>query len=246
VLALPRGLPGAISRTAQCAIVALGTFAAISASGIELSRFSFFAGTLGVGIGFGLQNVVNNFVSGLILLYERPVQPGDVVTVGAVTGEVRRIGVRSSTVRTFEGADVIVPNGTLIAAEVVNWTLSDRTRRVDVAVGLAYGSDPAAVRRVLLAAADRPDVLRDPEPVVLLTGFAESALSFELRFWPRRFDDWVRVASEVRETILGELARQGLRIPFPQRDVHVVTPPAAAGLRNVVRDGRAPPNEDTP
>jgi len=219
--ALPgRGLHGAISKTAQYAVLGLGLLAAIYASGVELSRFSLFAGTLGVGIGFGLQNIVNNFVSGLIL-YERPVQPGDIVEVGAVAGEVRRIGVRSSTVRTFQGADVIVPNATLISTEVVNWTLTDRTRRVEVAVSVAYGSDPELVRHVLLEAVQRGDVLREPVPEVFLTRFGESALEFEVRFWPQRFETWVRVASEVRGTILRELARAGVTIPFPQRDVHV-------------------------
>jgi small-conductance mechanosensitive channel len=218
---LGRGVPGAISKTAQYAVMGLGTLAALYASGLELGKFSLFAGTLGVGIGFGLQNVVNNFVSGLILLYERPVQPGDIIDVGGVSGEVRRIGVRSSTVRTFQGADVIVPNATLISAEVVNWTLTDRTRRVEVAVSVAYGSDPDVVRRILLDAVQRDDVLRDPEPVVLLMRFAESALDFEVRFWPARFETWVVVASEVRATVLRELTRAGITIPFPQRDVHV-------------------------
>jgi small-conductance mechanosensitive channel len=234
-LPLARGLAGAISKTAQYAVVGVGLLAALYASGLELTRFSLFAGTLGVGIGFGLQNVVNNFVSGLILLYERPVQPGDVVEVGKVVGEVRRIGVRSSTVRTFDGADVIVPNGTIIASEVVNWTLADRTRRADVAVSVAYGTDPAAVRRILLAAVDRADVLRRPEPVVLLARLGDSALEFEVRFWPERIDTWVVVASEVRETILLELGRAGISIPFPQRDLHLRSAPPATALGDVAR-----------
>jgi len=217
---LPRGIPSAISKTAQYVLVVIGAVAALYASGIELGKFSLLAGTLGVGIGFGLQNIVNNFVSGLILLYERPMQVGDVVEVGNVSGEVRRIGVRSSTLRTGLGADVVVPNATFISSALVNWTLTDRIRRADVAVSVAYGSDPEVVKRILLGAVQhRDDVLSQPAPEVLITGFGESALQFELRFWPARFDIWMEVASAVRETILRELEGAGVRIPLPQLEV---------------------------
>jgi len=219
---LPRGIPNAISRTAQYLLVVIGAVAALYASGIELGKFGLLAGTLGVGIGFGLQNIVNNFVSGLILLYERPMQVGDVVEIGNVVGEVRRIGVRSSTVRTGLGADVVVPNASFISSELVNWTLTDRIRRADVAVSVAYGSDPEVVKRILLGAVERrDDVLSKPPPEVLFTGFGESSLQFELRFWPARFEIWVAVASAVRETLLRELGLAGINIPFPQRDVNV-------------------------
>ncbi|HET9596772.1 MAG TPA: mechanosensitive ion channel domain-containing protein [Anaeromyxobacteraceae bacterium] len=223
-LDLPRGVSDAISTTARYAVVGLGTLAAVYASGIDLSRFGLLAGTLGVGIGFGLQNIVNNFVSGLILIYERPINIGDVIEVGKVTGEVRRIGVRSSTIRTFQGSEVIVPNGNLISTEVVNWTLTDRTRRVEIAVSVAYGSDPEEVRRLLLATLEgRTDLLATPAPVVLLQAFGDSSLDFELRFWPARFDDAVTIASEVRAAILRALGGAGIEIPFPQRDLRVRT-----------------------
>jgi len=222
---LPRGIPNAISKTAQYALVVIGAVAALYASGIELGKFSLLAGTLGVGIGFGLQNIVNNFVSGLILLYERPMQVGDVVEVGNVSGEVRRIGIRSSTLRTGLGADVVVPNATFISSALVNWTLTDRVRRADVAVSVAYGSDPEVVKRILLGAVQhRDDVLSQPAPEVLITGFGESALQFELRFWPARFDIWMEVASAVRETILRELEGAGVDIPLPQLEVRSPAP----------------------
>ena len=222
---LPRGIPNAISKTAQYALVVIGAVAALYASGIELGKFSLLAGTLGVGIGFGLQNIVNNFVSGLILLYERPMQVGDVVEVGNVSGEVRRIGIRSSTLRTGLGADVVVPNATFISSALVNWTLTDRVRRADVAVSVAYGSDPEVVKRILLGAVQhRDDVLSQPAPEVLITGFGESALQFELRFWPARFDIWMEVASAVRETILRELEGAGVYIPLPQLEVRSPAP----------------------
>jgi len=140
--------------------------------------------------------------------------------VGNVSGEVRRIGVRSSTLRTGLGADVVVPNATFISSALVNWTLTDRIRRADVAVSVAYGSDPEVVKRILLGAVQhRDDVLSQPAPEVLITGFGESALQFELRFWPARFDIWMEVASAVRETILRELEGAGVRIPLPQLEV---------------------------
>ncbi len=223
-LSLPRGVPAAISKTVQYLIVSIGFAFALLASGMEMTRFALLAGTLGVGIGFGLQNVVNNFVSGLILVYERPVQVGDVVEVGKFAGEVRRIGIRSSTLRTFQGADVIVPNANLISSEVVNWTLTDQTRRIDIDVGVAYGSEPARVQEILLGALrGRADVLASPEPLVLFTSFGESALAFQLRFWTRRFDLWQTTASEVRADILRGLGEAGIPIPFPQRDVHLRT-----------------------
>jgi small-conductance mechanosensitive channel len=176
---------------------------------------------------------VNNFVSGLILLYERPVQVGDVVEVGTTVGTVQRIGIRSSTIATFQGAEVVVPNGNLISGELVNWTLSDRKRRIDVDVGVAYGSDPERVREVLLGTlAGRDDVVASPPPAALFTGFGDSALSFQLRFWTQRWDAWVGVASDVRVAVARALADAGIEIPFPQRDLHLrsVAPGAAAAL----------------
>jgi small-conductance mechanosensitive channel len=226
---LPRGIPTAISRTVQYALVALGFSWAVLASGMEVSRFGFLVGALGVGIGFGLQNVVNNFVSGLILLYERPIQLGDVVDVGAVSGEVTRIGVRSSTVRTAAGAEAIVPNATLIAAEVTNWTLSDKRRRVELPVGVAHGTPAERVIEILLGAVrDRPGVLASPPPTALFLRFGDSALEFALRFWTGDFERWQALASEVLVEVQASLGRAGIEIPFPQRDLHLRSVDAAA------------------
>jgi small-conductance mechanosensitive channel len=243
---LPRGVPTAISRTVQYVLVAVGFSWAMLASGMELSRFGFLVGALGVGIGFGLQNVVNNFVSGLILLYERPVQPGDVIEVGQVAGEVTRIGVRSSTVRTFPGAEVIVPNGTLISAEVTNWTLSDRRRRIELPVGVAYGTPPERVIELLLGAVQgRPGVLPSPPPVALFLRFGESALEFTLRFWTGEFEQWPALASEVLVEVNAALGRAGIEIPFPQRDLHLrsVDAAAAQALAGGPRGGAGRPGE---
>ncbi len=220
--ALPRGISAAVSTTVQYALVVLGFSWAVLASGMEMSRFSVLIGALGVGIGFGLQNVVNNFVSGLILLYERPVQVRDIIEVAGISGEVTRIGVRSSTVRTFAGAEVIVPNATLISTEVTNWTLSDRRRRIEIAVGVAYGTEPQQVIDLLLAAVrGRAGVLPDPAPAALFLRFGENAIEFALRFWTGDFDTWQGLASDVMIEVHASLGRAGIEIPFPQRDLHV-------------------------
>jgi small-conductance mechanosensitive channel len=219
---MPRGVPAAISTTLQYFVATLGFLVAVFASGIEMSRFTILAGAVGVGIGFGLQNIVNNFVSGLILLYERPIQKGDTIEMGTLRGNVHRIGVRSSTVRTFDGAEVIVPNATLISSDVTNWTLSDRLRRVEVPVGVSYGSDPRKVIAILEEVArSNPAVLEKPAPAVLFQGFGESSLDFALRVWTSDFDDWIRLRSDLHLAVFEALSREKIEIPFPQRDVHM-------------------------
>jgi small-conductance mechanosensitive channel len=217
-----RGVGYALTTTVHYAVLLLGFLLAISAAGVDLNKVSLLAGAFGVGIGFGLQNVVNNFVSGLILLYERPVQLGDMVEVGGTTGEVRRIGIRSSTIRTPQGAEVIVPNSNLISDRVVNWTFSDRRRRMDIKVGVAYGTDLARVLALLEGVARaHADVLSDPAPQVLFTGFGESSLDFELRAWTALFDNYVVTQSELSLAVARALAEARIEIPFPQRDVHL-------------------------
>ncbi|HYV64914.1 MAG TPA: mechanosensitive ion channel domain-containing protein, partial [Myxococcales bacterium] len=232
---LGRGLRQVVSTLLHYALLLVGFLLALAALGVDLTKVTILASALGVGIGFGLQNVVNNFVSGLILLYEQPVQVGDVIELGTLSGEVRRIGVRSSTVRTFQGADVIVPNSNFISAEVVNWTRSDRWRRVDIALGVAYGTEPARVIELLLAIAKgNGAVSAAPEPVAFFTGFGDSALQFELRVWTA-VDTWVATASDLRASIHETLPRAGLVLAFPQLDVWVRSvPPGAKGATQVL------------
>ena len=149
-MSLPRGVGNSIASLTYYAMMMLGVLVALAAAGFEVSQLAFVVGALGVGIGFGLQNVVNNFVSGLILMFERPIQPGDVVEVSGTSGKVREIGMRATTLSTFEGADVVVPNGMLLSEKLINWTLSDMDRRIDVNVGVAYGSDPNRVLQLLM------------------------------------------------------------------------------------------------
>jgi len=225
-LRLPLGVPQTITQLVHYAIITIGFLLAVASTGFDLTRLTILAGALGVGVGFGLQTVVNNFVSGLILMVERPVRIGDTVEIGTLMGRVKRIGIRASIVRTFSGAEVVVPNGSLIAGNLVNWTLSDPRRRVELPVGVAYGSDVDRVRELLLEVArEHPECLKEPEPVALFLGFGDSSLNFELRFWT--LEDFIRVKSEVTVGINKALIREKIEIPFPQRDVHLVPPPAA-------------------
>ncbi|HSO23388.1 MAG TPA: mechanosensitive ion channel domain-containing protein [Chondromyces sp.] len=231
-LALPRGVPGAINRLTHYVVLVVGVMIAASAAGIDFSRLTLVVGALGVGIGFGLQNIVNNFVSGLILLFERPIRIGDRVELSSqLSGMVERIGIRASIVRTWQGAEVIVPNANLISSEVINWTLSDDRRRMEIPVGVAYGNAPEVVLELLLGVARaHPEVLGEPEPVALFTGFGDSSLDFELRAWTT--GDIVVIPSELRVAINRALAEAGIEIPFPQRDLHLrsVAPGAADRL----------------
>ena len=238
---LPAGVPVAISRTVGYVVVGVGFLVAILASGMDVTRFTVILGTLSVGIGFGLQNVVNNFVSGLILLYERPIRVGDVIDVGTATGTVTHIGIRSSTIKTYQGAEVVLPNSILVSNQLTNWTLSDRIRRVEIDVGVAYGSDVAMVQELLLVAARaHPGVLSDPAPVALFTGMGDSALAFQLRAWTSQFDLHPVVAGEIRQAVVEKLGAAGISIPFPQRDLHVVSVDegAARSLRGPAPSGK--------
>jgi potassium-dependent mechanosensitive channel len=218
---LTRGIPVMITTTVYYSILLVGFFFALGMAGVDINRFTLLAGAFGVGVGFGLQNVVNNFISGLILLFERPIHPGDTIEVGGVTGIVKSIGIRSSTISTGDGADAIVPNATLISEKLLNWTLTNPWRRIDIKVGVAYGSDLQKVMEIFLAvAAADSNVLKDPPPAVAFQGFGESALNFELRVWTlvqANLDTKSRLSIALAQA-LGEA---GIEIPFPQRDLYL-------------------------
>jgi small-conductance mechanosensitive channel len=213
---LQRGLSTLISTTAYYVVLLMGFMLSLAAAGIELSSFTLLTGAFGVGIGFGLQNIFNNFVSGIILLFERPVQAGDIVEVAGVSGEVIHIGSRASTIRTGLGAEVIVPNSTLISSQVINWTRSADKRRVDLEVRVAYGADPAVVLAVLEeAAAAHPEIVAQPKPVAVFQGFGEKSLNFELRFWVPNSVSWPELRSEVAVTVAAKLREVGIYSATP-------------------------------
>jgi len=225
-LSLARGLPYALSVLIHYAILLLGFLLAVAALGVDMNRVTFLTGAFGVGVGFGLQSVVNNFVSGIILLLERPIQVGDAIQLGDLEGNVRRIGIRSTTVRTWQGAEVIVPNATFISDRVTNWTLSDRRRRIDLPIGVAYGSDPERVLDLLRATAlTVPGVIPEPAPLALFKNFGDSALDFEVRAWTDRFEDWLIIKSRLGVAVNAAFKDAGIAIPFPQRDVTIRFPP---------------------
>lgn len=221
-LRLKRGVPKTISTLAKYAIITIGFLVAIAAAGFKLQNLTIIISAFGVGIGFGLQDVINNFISGLILLFERPIQVGDSVQVGTLWGKVEHIGIRSSIIRTFDGSEVIVPNGMLISQEVTNWTLSDSKRRLELKVGVAYGSDLNKVLEILLkCATDNEGVMEDPAPAAWFTGFGDSSIDFRLVFWHPNFDGGLTVVSQVGLAIDTALKKASITIPFPQRDLYI-------------------------
>jgi potassium-dependent mechanosensitive channel len=218
---LKRGLAASISLTIRIIIVFFGTLLALSFSGLDFGKIGLIAGALSVGIGFGLQNVVSNFISGLILIYEKPVQEGDTVEVDMLLGRVSNIGIRSSTITTYDGAEVVVPNSNLISNQLINWTLSDNRKRVEIKVGTSYNSNPHQVLQLLLEAAlSNERVLRDPEPRALFVGFGDNSLNFRLLFWVH-FEEGLSAQSDVALKIFDFLKENNIEIPFPQLDLHI-------------------------
>jgi len=220
------GLSYALSSLLNYGLLTLGFLAGLAVLGLDLTRLTVLAGAFGVGIGFGLQSMVNNFVSGLILLFERPIHVGDIIEAGDLQGTVRRIGIRASVVRTFSGAEIIVPNAQLVTDRVTNWTLSDRHRRIDLPVGLSYSAPPRKVMEMLEAVARaHPHVLRQPAPQAFFTGFGDSSINFELRAWTDQFEKWFQIRSELATAVYDAGHAAGLSFPFPQREVRLLQDP---------------------
>ena len=226
---LQPGVPYALSTFVRYGVVIVGFVIALLVLGVNLDRVTVLGGALGVGVGFGLQNIVNNFVSGLIVLFERPVRVGDSVQIRDIQGEIRRIGIRSSTVVAWEGAEVIVPNSMLVAEQVTNWTPTIYHRRLDVPVGVAYGAGPDEVVKLLTdVAGAHPDVIAQPAPQALFLGFGDSALKFELRAWTNRLDRFGLIKSELGIAVFRALRAAGISIPFPQHEVRLLHDPSEA------------------
>ncbi len=201
---------------------ALATIAAISAMGIDFSNLAIVAGALSVGIGFGLQSIFNNFASGLILLVERPIKVGDWITVGADEGYVRKISVRSTEIETMQRQSVIIPNANLITETVTNWMHTDKIGRVEIPLGVSYGTDVDLLRTTLLAVADaNPSVVKKPAPSVFFAGYGDSSLDFELRAFLRDIGGRMSIMSDLRFAIWFALKEAEIQIPFPQRDLHI-------------------------
>lgn len=215
----------------------LAILAGLSAAGFDFSNITIIAGALSVGIGFGLQNIVNNFVSGLILLFERPIRKGDWIVVGGTEGVVKDIQIRSTRIQTFDRSDVIVPNSELISNQVTNWVLSSKSGRAIIPIGVAYGTDTEKVRDILMAIAeDNSNVAKTgavPKPLVLFREFGDSSLNFELRVFLHNVDSRLSIISEINFAIDKAFREEGIEIPFPQRDLHVKSLPAEGVPDNV-------------
>ncbi|MDR4505760.1 MAG: mechanosensitive ion channel [Candidatus Scalindua sp.] len=219
-LSLPRGVPGAISLMVRYTIIGIGAFLAISAIGIDLGKFGLLAGAVGVGLGFGLRNIIENFVSGLIIIFERPIEVGDTVEVNNIVGNVENIGIRSSTVKTFDGSDVIVPNANLISNQVTNWTMSDRRRRIKLPVKVAYGNDPHKVLELLCkVAGEHQGVLKSPEPMAVFNGFGDNYLDFTLYYWVS--DNIFQTMSEIALGVHDTIKEAGIDTPRPKGDFNL-------------------------
>jgi len=224
----------AITVMTRYAVAIAGILLACDLVGIAWSNVQWLVAALGVGIGFGLQEIVANFIAGLIVLTERPIRIGDVVTVGGISGTVERIRARATVVVDFDRKEVLIPNKAFITEQVVNWTLSNQTTRLLLKVGVAYGSDIALVQRLILdAVRSNHEVLPEPEPSVFLVTFGESSLDFEIRVFVASFDDRLRVQHAINLEVARVLGENGVDIPYPQRDLHIRSAP---GLADSLRD----------
>lgn len=219
-----------IERFFSYAVFGLGLLIALQSLGVQLDSLLAVGAAVGIGVGIGLQTIAKNFASGVILLLEQPIKVGDRVAVGDLLGDVVKIGGRGTWVRTNENVMIIVPNAEFIENRVVNWTASDRSVRINVPLGVSYGSDPERVKEILLDVARRhPDVNNRPAADVIFTGFGDSSLDFELRIWTTKQVQTPKIiASDLYFAIFKAFREAGVEIPFPQRDLHLKTVSAEA------------------
>ena len=216
------GLQSSLSKLIGYIVIAFGVIVALQSMGIRLSYLTVFAGVLGVGIGFGMQSITANFVSGIAILFERQIKEGDMVKVGNMIGTVMKIKLRSSIIRTIDNEHLIVPNTEFVSSTVESMSHSDPKLRIQVDVGVAYGTDPHLVREALLEAARvTKNILDVPEPDVLFSAFGDSSLNFVVRVWIAMPALQLEVKSDLHYAIVDQFAKRGITIPFPQRDIYV-------------------------
>jgi len=225
----------------------LAVLLAITTAGLDLSKVAIVAGALSVGIGFGLQSIVSNFVSGLILLAERPIKSGDWIITSGGEGTVRKTSVRSTEIETFDGATVVIPNSNLITDAVTNWTHHSHRGRIKIAIGVGYDSDPEQVQNILLECAKAHQrVLKRPGPNVFFMDFGADALVFELRAYLADINNSISTKSDLRFAILKALRQAKIEIPYPQRDLHIKSAPASLSALNALNDSAATSKRPTP
>jgi small-conductance mechanosensitive channel len=237
----------AIAVLSKYTLLLLGTVVVLQLWGIDLSSIALIASGLGIGVGLGLQGLVKDFVSGLVLVFERPVQVGDFVDFGEVKGTVARIGSRSTEIRTLDSVSIIVPNSRFLESEVINWSHGNPVSRIRLPVGVAYSADPQAVRSALLEACQsNQEILTTPAPQVFFLGFGDNAFNFQLLVWIAQPSRQLVIKSDLYFAIEACLRQHGIEIPFPQRDLHIrsglpleLSPEALLLLRQLT----APPEE---
>ncbi len=217
------GVRIAVGTIIRYVVLVLGFIIVMQTVGINLNSITILAGALGVGIGFGLQNVTNNFVSGIIILFERPIKVGDRIQVGDVYGDVVSISMRSTTIVTNDNINIIVPNSEFISSKVTNWSYTDRNVRLNIPVGVSYNEDPDRIKDILIEIAQsNKAILEQPKPDVMFVSFGDSSLNFNLRVWSSRYINQPGVLrSELYFEIFRKFKQEGIEIPFPQRDLHI-------------------------
>jgi small-conductance mechanosensitive channel len=215
-------------------LILAGIFSILQTNGLDLSAFGILAGAVGVGIGFGLQNITNNFISGLIILFEQPIKEGDRIEVGDVSGDVIKISARSTMIVTNDNISIIVPNSQFIDSQVINWSHNDRNIRFNFPVGVSYKEDPQKIKKILLEVAkNNSGVLNLPEPDVLFDEFGDSSLNFSLRVWTSEYINRPKVLkSQLYYEIFRIFKEEGIEIPFPQRDLHL-----SSGFEKLINKG---------
>lgn len=226
------GTKQSIGTMVKYLLILAGIFSILQTNGIDLSAFGILAGALGVGIGFGLQNITNNFISGLIILFEQPIKVGDRIEVGDVTGDVIKISARSTMIVTNDNITIIVPNSQFIDSQVINWSHNERKIRFNFPVGVSYKENPEKVREILLDVANaNKGVLTTPEPDVLFEDYGDSSINFNLRVWTTEYINRPKILkSQLYYEIFRRFGEEGIEIPFPQRDLHL-----RSGFENMIK-----------
>jgi len=206
----------------RISIITVGVLLAFAAAGIPMDRLAIILGALSVGIGFGLQSLINNLVSGLILAFEKPINVGDVIEFGGQSGTMKSIGFRSSIITTWEGADVIIPNGNLLNEHVINWTRGNSNRRVEIVTGVAYGTDLEKAKKVILdlLASDKR-IMQLPKPLVLIKELGSNAVEFRVLFWIEHYSTWIQTKSDMIGAIDETFKKEGIQIPNPSQDLNI-------------------------
>ncbi|MBN7815261.1 mechanosensitive ion channel family protein [Algoriphagus pacificus] len=225
-------------------VLILGFFIGATAAKIPLDSIAIVLGALSVGIGFGLQTIINNLVSGIILAFERPIQIGDEIEVGSNSGTVKEVGIRASKILAYDGSEVVIPNGDLLSQSLINWTLSDKRRRIELIIGVGYGSDMKKVKTIIEGVLSRDRILKAPQPKVFMQNFGDNSVDFRVLFWVESMDIWIEMRSEVMTAIFEEFSSNDIEIPFPKRDLYIKSLPER-WKEKVTGPGQDPSSDQT-